>query len=154
MQKEQDTDGAEVIQIIISRDNMQLIALVKESDECMIIMQFSNPDLTLTNEILLEGNYIVATEIEQNEFGNMFAVPYLDTDSHHLCVFNRSGILFDSSLKVQQITGIDRKVIPMIDNNEPMAVCCFTKQESIFYAFFDMRSNHMMYFMIKIPQIK
>lgn len=143
---EQNTEGAVVINIIISNDNSQLIVLLRESDDCMAIHQFSTADLQKIGEIFIEGNYIVATAIQQNDHGNLFAVPYLDTDTHYLCLFNRQGQLFDRDIRVSDITGIDKKVVPMMTEDIPLSVCCFTKQESLFYAFYDCRTNHLMYF--------
>lgn len=150
VQKQMDTDGCTVVRIEISRDNKLVIVLLRDSEECMVIQQYSFPNLLLINEIMIEGNYVVADDIEQNVNGSLFAVPYLDTDCHYLCLFNRHGRLFDYDLSVADITGVNKKVVPMFQDDISLSVCCFIKAQAVFYAFYDTKKRILMYFVANI----
>ena len=58
-------------------------------------MIYDTTTLHLNETISIEGTFISAQIIEQNDLGNKFAVAYNDDGNFHLIVFSIQGVLLN-----------------------------------------------------------
>lgn len=77
-----------IIDIIINTAGDTAVCLCKQSDTKYIIKQYDLETYQSLNHLEITGDYIKANKIEQNEWGDMFSVAYLDDGYWKLVVFD------------------------------------------------------------------
>ena len=83
-----ETNQMCVIDVLINARSTHILALCKEEDERFEVQIFSIATTKLEQVVPIEGVYIKANIIEQNDAGDRFAVSYNDNGHIHVLVFD------------------------------------------------------------------
>ena len=109
--------------------------MVKNNDALFKVMIYDTTTLHLNQTICIEGTFISAIIIEQNEHGNKWAVAYNDDGNFHCIVFSMGGVILD--LDISKLFKLEFQSLPLSGSFHPFATCCFLGDDEIFYNFFN-----------------
>ena len=126
--------------MIITYDSKRAVTVSKESDQVSYINMFSLNTQQLLFTERISGTYIKVKEVEQNSFGNGFAVVYSDNGKFRLRTFStyeRSDEeIQDNELKINEMFGINDYTMTNDDFPDPFINCCFINVNRVFVNFF------------------
>ena len=135
----------DILSVQISFDSKYAIAVVFRSDKLSIVRFYSlaSEDMSdhFESQHEINGYYIKARNIVQNEDGQLFACPYFDNGNFHVMIFNLKETL--EKLNVSQILGIDGRSRPNPGFHDPLINACFIGDNCLFINCFHNRDlNH------------
>lgn len=121
-----------IINCIITYDSKHVISL--SVDDRTINCKITEHDLVTFERIFeldVKGSWVVMNEIEQNNEGNVFCVPYSDNGKITALVFSNKGQVIDT-LDLNEQFSMDTDSKPIFGFFNPMVTCCFVKDDNIF----------------------
>lgn len=72
--------------------------ILKNCDEYFTIKVQNTTTFNVTLNIDLQGDYIKASDIKQNDNGKVFSVPYLKDGNFHIVIFTWNAPILDMNL--------------------------------------------------------
>ena len=82
------------------------------------------------------GKYLKLLTIEQNDEGNVYALPYNDHGKYFVSIVSAESGKQVKLLNVNNVLNIDERSIPIDNIKYPMISCTFTGQNAIFVSVF------------------
>ena len=118
------TDGNELIDILLTTGSRYIIALTRKKYQVSEIMIWKTEARTRVRTYTLEGIFIRAQEVVENEDGSVFAVAYNNDGQMHLFIFDEKDVIADVNVNKQ--FNLDVCSLPLNNFASPIASCCFT----------------------------
>ncbi len=69
--------------------------------------------------------------IEQNNDGDIFAIPYQDNGEFAVLILDKNGTEIEL-LKLNEKLSLNNRSVPIIGFNEPIITCCFLSNSMLF----------------------
>ena len=146
-----DTEEQPVIDVQISYDSKHILSMVKNNDGLFKVMIYDTTTLHLNQTICIEGIFISAIIIEQNEHGNKWVVAYNDDGNFHCIVFSMAGVILD--LDISKLFKLEFQSLPLPGSFFPFSTCCFLGEDEIFYNFFNQKDKTHYHFIYNIKKM-
>ena len=121
-----------IINCIITYDSKHVISL--SVDDRTIHSKIVEHDLVTFEqkfELDIKGSWVVMNEIEQNNDGAVFCVPYSDNGSLTALIFDNTGKVLDT-LDLNKEFSVEPESKPIFGFFYPMVTACFVKDDNIF----------------------
>ena len=126
---------------------------MKYNDEGYVVIQYCSTTNKPLDKIEIKGEYIKAQFVEQNETGDVFAIPYSDNGIFHILTF---GKVTEEMLKnniplkyedfnVNEKFGIDNHTTPIAGFFQPFCLTCFSSDQNVLYYCFFHKTTMMHY---------
>ena len=101
-------------------------------------------EVDMIYEFEIRGNYVFGCIIAPQDFQGTFAIAYMDDGCWYLVVFDRFRKII--TFNVNEHFKLDYDNLPIESLNNPLATCCFMRDDLIFYGFHKRKTNTFCYF--------
>ena len=127
----------------MSYDSKLALAVLNLGDKQFLVRIFEVEGEDYT-EHAIEGTFIKAKELSQNEEGDTFCLPYFDSGVFLVLIFNKFDRLAD--INVNELLGFDNSSLPMNGILDPMITACFISPNQVFISFIHRIKQQHVYF--------
>ena len=129
-----------IVSCIITYDSKSAITITKASDFSYKVKQYSLENYISSFEEVYKGSYIKMKEIEQDEAGKVFAVPYFNNGVFKIRMFEipefetmdiktqikrTDAEIEKRELNINEALGLDDHTMPIDNFPDPFINCCF-----------------------------
>lgn len=152
------TGVMDIMEMAISYDSKQAIAICKESESVFQVNGYSLLNFELLWENKFEDmEFVRMNFIEQNLAGEIFAIAYQDDGVFRVRVIDNKGETLDDLAVTDEINGnrkengleaMDSGSKPIEGQNEPLITCCFIAEDDMFISVYhrkDKQQHHFTY---------
>lgn len=112
-----------------------MIAVMTDSEEQFSVVMYCTDTFEIKSSLSLQGDYIKARNVSQNESGTMYAIPFIEDEVFKITIFNKTDVL--KELDVSQMLSIENGIIPIDSIPYPLITVVFIDESSIFTLCFD-----------------
>jgi hypothetical protein len=122
----------DVVNMIIGYDSKLCLAICANSEDTHFELQaYSLQTLQLVFKKEYDGEYLKMKEIDQNESGTVFVLPYSNNGKFFLSVVDSTGEELNM-IDVNKFLGIDDRSKPITGFYEPLITTAILPNEDIF----------------------
>ena len=72
-----ETSKQDLVSCTFTNDSTRILAVMMESEMLFSIVMFCTETYKMRSSLTLEGNYIKAKRVSQNNLGSLFAIPFI-----------------------------------------------------------------------------
>lgn len=141
------TTDHQIIQLDITNDDKYALVLLKvRSNQVFHIQIYCLEEGTIEQEFTVEGEFLRADEIVQNQCGSIFCLPYYDNGFFKILTFSLKDKQLDLFHDINSQIGIDLKSQPPLNFNFPLIYCMFLDETTLFVNLYDSLEKNHWYF--------